>query len=67
MEQHVPGDPWRSSSIRGVEELEKSLRILEQTTEKLELTWSRLAAVRVSAVAKTELGEVQNWSSLVID
>jgi hypothetical protein len=41
--------------------------MLEQTTEKLELTWSRLAAVRVSAVAKTELGEVQNWSSLVID
>jgi hypothetical protein len=41
--------------------------MLEQTTEKLELTWSRLVAVRVSAVAKTELGEVQNWSSLVID
>jgi hypothetical protein len=41
--------------------------MLEQTTEKLELTWSRLAAVRVSAAVKTELGEVQNWSSLVID
>jgi hypothetical protein len=38
MEQRVPGDPWRSSSIRRVKELEESLRMLEHTTEKLELT-----------------------------
>jgi hypothetical protein len=35
------------SSIRGVEEFEESLGMLEQTTEKLELTWDKLAAVRV--------------------
>jgi hypothetical protein len=35
---HVPGEWWRSSSIKGVEELEESLRMLEQATEKLELT-----------------------------
>jgi hypothetical protein len=48
MEQHVPSDPWRSSSIRGVEELEENLRTLEQTTRELELTWSKLVAARVS-------------------
>jgi hypothetical protein len=61
MEQRVPGDPWRSSSIRGVEELEESLRMLEQTTEKLELTWNKLVAVRLNqAEFRSDLGRIQN-------
>jgi hypothetical protein len=34
----VPGDPWRSGSIKGVEGLEGYLRMLEQATEGLGLT-----------------------------
>ena len=47
MEPRVPSDLWRFSSIQGVEEFEESLGMLEQTTEKLELTWDKLATVRV--------------------
>jgi hypothetical protein len=46
MNMGVLGDPGRSSPIRGVEELEEDLRMLEQTTRELELTWSKLATAR---------------------
>jgi hypothetical protein len=46
MNMGVHGDPGRSSSIRGVEELEEDLRMLELTTRELELTRSKLATVR---------------------
>jgi hypothetical protein len=38
----------RYSSIRGIEELEENLRMLGQLIEELELTWNRLAAVRLN-------------------
>ena len=47
MEPRVPSDLWRFSSIQGVEEFEEILGMLEQMTEKLELTWDKLAAMRV--------------------
>jgi hypothetical protein len=47
MEPCVPSDLWLFSSIRVVEEFEESLGMLEQMTEKLELTWDKLVAVRV--------------------
>jgi hypothetical protein len=34
----VPGDPWRSGSIKGVEGFAGYLRMLEQAAEGLELT-----------------------------
>jgi hypothetical protein len=46
MNMGVHGDPGRSSSIRGVEELEEDLRMLELMTRELELTWSKLATTR---------------------
>jgi hypothetical protein len=64
----VHGDLWRSSSIRGVEELEEDLRMLEQTTKAFELTWSKLATARANrAEFFSDLGEVRNWSSLAND
>jgi glutamine synthetase len=45
---HVPGDWWRSSSIKGVEEFEEDLIMLEQAIKALELTWNRSATVRCS-------------------
>jgi hypothetical protein len=38
MDEGVPGDPWRLSSIKGVREHEESLGMLEQATVQLELT-----------------------------
>jgi hypothetical protein len=46
MNMGVHGDPGRSSSIRGVKELEEDLRMLELMTRELELTWSKLATAR---------------------
>jgi hypothetical protein len=64
----VHGDPGRSSSIRGVEDLEEDLRMLEQTTRVFELTWSKLATARANrAEFLSDLGEVRNWSSLMND
>jgi hypothetical protein len=42
--------------------------MLEQTTEKLELTWYKLAAVRLNRAGfLSVLGRIQNWSSWVKD
>jgi hypothetical protein len=44
MDEGVPGDPWRLSSIKGVREHEESLGTLEQATVQLELpelSWPR--------------------------
>ena len=68
MNMGVLGDPGRSSSNRGVEELEEDLRMLEQTTRALERTWSKLATAGANrAVFLSGLGEMRNWSSLVED
>jgi hypothetical protein len=68
MNMGVLGDPGRSSSIRGIKKLEEDLRMLEQMTRALELTWSKLATARANrAEFLSDLGEVRNWSSLVND
>ena len=60
-DERVPGNSWRSNSIRGVEELEEDLRTLEQTIKALGLTWNKLAAVRLNRVEfGSELGRIQN-------
>jgi hypothetical protein len=68
MNTGVHGNPGQSSSIRGVEKLEEVLRILEQTTKALGLTWNKLATVRtLLRWRRTDLGETRNSRSLVND
>jgi hypothetical protein len=62
----VPGNPWRSGSIKGVEEHHHHVRMLEQGQEGNEQTWGRLAAVMCgSRRRRINLGENPNCGATV--
>jgi hypothetical protein len=62
----VPGDQWAPSSIRWFGKHHRVMRILKRGREEDELTGKGLTAVKLFfAVAKTELGGIQNLCVLV--
>jgi hypothetical protein len=51
----VPGDPWRSGSIKGIGEHHHQVRMLEQGQEGSEQTWGRLATTGCGSRRRREI------------
>jgi hypothetical protein len=68
MNRSVPGDLARSSLIERVEEHQEDIWVLKQEGKEHERTWNELAMARsLCVVFQTDLGELPNWGSMVIN
>jgi hypothetical protein len=68
MNRSVPGDLARSSLIERVEEHQEDIWVLKQEGKEHERTWNELAMARsLCVVFRTDLGELPNWGSMVIN